>query len=185
MADGTVAVVLLAAGHSRRFGDRKLFADLRGAPLWRWAAKACEDADFGARYLVIGEDWPKSQASDGWTAVENRQSASGIASSIRKGVEAAGGCDRIVIALADMPRLDSLHLDRLAQGEGLQFTRQADGKPGVPAAFPSSEFDRLLALEGDRGAASLAIPGAQVLDPPDPGMLADVDTPDDLRWLER
>lgn len=184
MADRRVAVLLLGAGQARRFGGDKLVADFRGRPLWRWAADACTEAGFDEYCLVVGEDANFADVPAQWTLVPNRHAASGMASSIRCGVASVRQSDRVVIALADMPLVAPEHLRALAAGDDPVFTRQADGSAGVPAAFPARYFDRLLALEGDRGAASLSFAVFDLLDPPDAEMLADVDTPADLSQLD-
>ena len=53
--DPSIALILLAAGRSERFGSDKLTVLFRGRPLWEWAAAAAESAGFESLYLVIGE----------------------------------------------------------------------------------------------------------------------------------
>jgi len=53
-----------------------------------------------------------------------------------------------------------------------------DGSIGVPAIFPRAHFDRLYALEGDRGAKSLLRGDVVAIDWPDGAV--DVDTEADV-----
>ena len=182
--DRRAAFILLAAGRSRRFGSDKLSAQLRGRPLWQWAAKAAEEAGFADRYLVTGTD-ASSLSRRGWTRVPNGRAEEGIGTSIAAGAGAAAHHGRIVIALADAPLIAPDHLLRLAQSEHTVFTRQADGSPGSPAAFRKQDFDALKNLEGDRGASSLTLPDARTIEPPSYDMLADIDTPSQLSALSR
>ena len=79
--DADTALILLAAGRSRRFGSDKLVAAFRGAPLWSWAARAAEEAGFAQRYLVVG---PHSAISPrpGWQVVLNSRADEGMGASI-------------------------------------------------------------------------------------------------------
>ena len=185
MANDSVALVLLAAGQARRFGGDKLRAGFAGSTVLDKAMTAAEAASFDARYLVVTPDAPPSERAASWQRVVNPDADSGVASSIRAGVTAASSHSRLVIALADMPFVTPHHLDALATGEGVLFTRQADGRSGSPAAFPREAYARLLTLDGDRGAAALDWLGATLLAPDDADMLQDIDTPNDLEKARR
>lgn len=179
--EGTTGVVLLAAGLSSRFEGDKLSADFNGKPLCAWAAQACEAAGFAKRVIVVAERTCIQPDRSEWDVVLNPHPEEGLSSSIRAGVAAAAAkCDRVVLALADMPFVTADHLRRLADETGTVFTRQNDGRPGVPAGFPSRDFGRLLSLSGDRGAAAVAGNNAKIVEPSTPGMLSDVDTRADL-----
>ena len=177
--DGDVALILLAAGKSSRFGGRKLTASLDGKPVWEWSASAAERAGFVARYLVVGPDWPGEPRAE-WTTVLNANAASGIGASIAAGVEAASSSKRIVIALADMPLMQPNHLRRLGESRGNVFTRQRGGAAGTPAAFDRSAYSALRSLNGDRGASSLALDYTEIVAPEDERILSDIDTRADL-----
>ncbi|MEN3973463.1 nucleotidyltransferase family protein [Sphingomicrobium sp. XHP0235] len=180
MPERRVALVLLAAGEGARFGGDKLGATFNGRPLIDHALAAAEGTRVTRRIVVRRTQAAPLSLGPNWQLVVNAQAAEGIASSIRAGVEAALDCDRIVIALADMPLIDAAHLDRIAQATGTIFTRQADGHPGPPAAFDRSSFSRLAGLQGDRGAASLDLDDARIVDAPSRRQLQDVDCPEDL-----
>ncbi|MAM37235.1 MAG: MobA-related protein [Erythrobacter sp.] len=174
-----IALVLLAAGRSERFGSDKLFASFRGKALWEWAAEAAEDAGFANLYMVVAE---RSQllCRKGWRPVINPHAEQGMGTSIAAGVDAGSAHRRIVIALADMPMVGPHHLRLLAEGSGTVFTRQADGTPGSPAAFGQESFAALRSLKGDRGARSLSFPEASIVDPGDRRIVLDIDTPSEL-----
>ena len=180
MPESITGVVLLAAGLSSRFEGDKLAACFNGKPLWTWAAQACEVAGFAKRIIVVGERTRLQPDRSEWDVVVNPHPEEGLSSSIRAGVAAAAECDRVVLALADMPFVTPDHLRRLADEAGTVLTRQNDGRPGVPAGFSSRDFGSLLDLSGDRGAAAVAGRGARIVEPATPGMLRDVDTRADL-----
>ena len=179
---GSVALILLAAGRSARFGGHKLTASFRGRQLWEWAAIAAEEAGFANRLIVVGPQSPP-MSRPGWTAILNDRAAEGIGLSIAAGVAAAKSAARVVIALADMPLVTAGHLRTLAIGQGTVFTEQEDGRAGCPAGFDSDIFPNLSRLDGDRGAGSLRLPGATTIAPSDRAILADVDTRGELARL--
>jgi molybdenum cofactor cytidylyltransferase len=177
--DPAIALILLAAGRSERFGSDKLTASFRGRPLWEWAAQSAENAGFESLYLVIGEH-SGITPRDRWQPVLNHDAERGLGTSIAAGVTAAAHHQRVVIALADMPLMEPAHLRLLGQETGTIFTRQPDGNPGSPAAFGHEHFARLRTLDEDRGARSLSLPKALVIEPSTCGMLVDIDTPSDI-----
>lgn len=177
--DDGVALILLAAGRSARFGSDKLTSAFRDRPLWQWAAQAAEDAGFRNLYLVTG---PHSLvvAHAPWRTVVNPNTEYGMGTSIAAGVAAATAHRRIVIALADMPLVTPSHLRRLGESTGTVFTRQADGSAGSPAAFGRDVFAALCTLDGDRGARGLRFADAAILTPDAVSSLIDIDRPADL-----
>ncbi|MEL7690753.1 nucleotidyltransferase family protein [Citromicrobium bathyomarinum] len=179
LLDPAIALILLAAGRSERFGSDKLTALFRGRPLWEWAAAAAENAGFESLYLVIGGHSGIS-GRDGWEVVMNNNAERGLGTSISVGVGAASHHERVVIALADMPLMKPSHLRLLGQESGAIFTCQPDGTAGNPAAFGHEHFPQLRTLDGDRGARSLSLDNTLVIAPPTSDMLIDIDTPSDL-----
>jgi molybdenum cofactor cytidylyltransferase len=150
-----------------------------GKPLWRWAADAAQTAGFRDKYLVIGAH-SSVDVPDGWMEVVNTQADRGMGTSIGAGVSAAIDHRRLVIGLADMPMMSAAHLRLIALERGPTFTRHKDGKAGCPAGFDRESFATLRHLKGDQGASGIAGPRGPVIDPGHPGILFDVDTPQDL-----
>ncbi|MCT2557488.1 NTP transferase domain-containing protein [Tsuneonella sp. YG55] len=176
--EGRCAFALLAAGEGARFGPGKLHADLDGRPLWRWAIESGVEAGFAALHVVTNDARIAAEsAAAGWIVHASPDALRGIAASIRIAAHATRDAERTILALADMPFVEPGHFRRLAAHPGVVFTRQADGRPGVPAGFPAAARERLMGIEGDRGAASLDWPGAEAIDPPTAESLFDVDTP--------
>ena len=177
-----VGIVLLAAGRSERFGGTKLIAEFCGRPLWEWAAAEAESIALAQRVLVVAPASPLADRA-GWTRVENHDAAQGMGTSIACGVRALAGCDRAVIALADMPLVTAAHLETLANAQGAVYSQLEDGLPGCPAAFPRRLFPELKSLAADQGARSLGLSDYTLLRPTDMRQLADVDTVRDLDSL--
>ncbi|MGN3974328.1 nucleotidyltransferase family protein [Tsuneonella sp. SYSU-LHT278] len=179
------AFVLLAAGRGSRFGGGKLLADLAGWPVWRWALESARQAGFADLHVVTNDPLVAAGSEAVRATVHPNPAADqGIASSIAVAVEAGRRARRIVIALADMPFVEPAHLGRLARGPGAVFTGYSGGRSGVPAGFPRSDYEKLLSLNGDRGAATLDWPDAAVVRPRSVQSLIDIDTPESLRQAQ-
>ena len=184
------AAILLAAGASRRFGaPDKLLAPFRRRPLVLWSAEALRATAPDMLIAVTGSD-RVAALLPGFGIVAVPGPGTAQSDSLRAGVARAAelGADRALICLGDMPLVTA---DLL--GEVLARCTQARGsavlhgtRPMPPAAFPSALFPALLAVRGDRGARDLiaALPAEALVAAP-PEQLADVDTPDDLRALDR
>lgn len=179
------AGILLAAGHSRRFGSAdKLLAEWHGRPLVAHAAAAMRQAPLDLRIAVAASPAVIAELG-GFVIVPPVDTAPSQSASLRAGVARARdlGATCALVALADMPRvtpdLIAAVLDRCTPTHPAAAT---DGRrPMPPACFPAAWFDRLMALQGDRGAGALLAglpPDALAL--ADPLLLHDVDTPDDL-----
>lgn len=183
-----VALVLLAAGRSRRFNDGdKLVEHFLDKPLAYHVVTALAHVPFGERIAVVW-DTELDFAALGYRVVENPDRDSGQAHSLRLGVEAVRDtrCDAALIALADMPRVTAAHVLRLLDGfDGPDAViASSDGeRPGPPALFGKGVFDQLLGIEGDKGARDLIKRGHHVVT--SPNELVDVDTQEDLAELRR
>ena len=188
-----VAAVILAAGLSRRMGDRnKLTARVNGKPLVRWVAEAALASSAAETLVVLGAGaGAVRQALAGMNLrfVENPDYAEGMASSIRAGIAALpAGTDGALICLGDMPDLKAAHLDRLISAfnplEGRAICIPLfDERQGNPVLWGNSFFSELSGLTGDRGAKALLAGHAdKVVEVamPDDGVLTDLDTPQAL-----
>jgi molybdenum cofactor cytidylyltransferase len=188
-----LCAVVLAAGSSRRFGSRKQAAMLSGETLLDRTIKAITAVlQRGDVCVVLAEDAPEIDPVEqsGLRVVRNALAHTGMASSIRAGVEALpADTDAAMLLLADQPLIDSADLERLiarwrAMPEACVAAAYC-GNVGVPAIFPRSMFEALLQLDGDRGARSLLVgASANVIAVPLPHAAFDVDTPTDLAALQ-
>lgn len=180
-----VALVLLAAGSSRRFDGDKLSEQFLDKPLASHVVTALEDVAFCARIAVVsgtGLDF----ATLGYDVVENPDPSLGQARSLCYGVSRAReiGCDYVLVALADMPRVTATHIMRLfdAANGADTIVASSDGvRPMPPALFGKDRFDELLSLDGDEGARELIKAGRHIVTAP--AELVDIDTREDLEKL--
>lgn len=178
-----ICVAVLAAGLGTRFGGGKLDVSCAGKPLGRWALDAVAGAGLKPGLLVTGRDGV--DFGHDWTTLINAQPEVGLGGSLAlaAGVALANGNGALLVLLADMPLVSSAYVRRLAGRRAPAATRQPDGRAGVPALLDGPLIAEAAELTGDRGAAPL-LRRAALLDPP-PGMLQDVDTPEDLVEVER
>lgn len=180
-----VALVLLAAGRSRRFDGDKLSEPFLDKPLAYHVVTALENISFCARIAIVS-DTGLDFAKLGYQVVENSDPASGQARSLSCGVVRARelGCDYVLVALADMPRVTVAHILRLfdaASGPGTIVASSDGARPMAPVLFGKGRFDDLLDLRGDDGARALIKAGRHVVTTP--AELVDIDTREDLARL--
>lgn len=177
--------LLLAAGASRRFGAAdKLLAPLDGRPLVAHAAQAMQMAALDRHIAVIANPALRPHL-DGFKIVEIEPCEQ--SGSLRAGLQAAGETDRLLIALADMPRITSELLDRVvaATTDERPAASRDDGPPMPPACFPRDWFGRLSELTGDQGAGRLIrdLPTEALVNAP--GLLTDIDTVSNLAKMKK
>ena len=185
-----IAGILLAAGGSRRFGTNKLLQPLpSGMPLAVAAARALLQAVPNSVAVIRPGDIALSAAlaEIGLQCVENPAAEMGMGASLAVGVNAAAEASGWLIALADMPWVESATkaavAERLRLGAPLVaplYQRQR----GHPVGFSWQWRERLANLRGDSGAKSLIEEfreQLELLPVADAGVLRDVDFPGDLQ----
>ena len=195
---GALHAVVLAAGQGSRFGGAKLLETWRGAPLLHGALAAAFAAPARTVTVVTGahaapvaacarafaESRPDGERLRLVHAVDH---AEGLAASLRTAAASlpddAGG---LLLFLGDMPGVPAGIAQPLADALGkgaLAAAPSHGGRRGHPAAISRALFPQLLALQGDRGAARVLAglgDGLALVETSDPGVLYDVDTPEDL-----
>jgi len=187
----TVVGVLLAGGTSSRFGDRnKLLADLDGEALVRHAARTLLDADLSEVVAVLGCEAESVRAAlSGFDLrfVTNPAYDEGLSTSVARGVEAAAEADAVLVLPGDMPRVSpataTLLVDAYRADLATALAAAYDGRRGNPVLFDRAHFDALRTVDGDVGGRSVLLESdrSALVDTDDRGVVADVDTPADLR----
>ncbi len=196
-----VTALVLAAGVSRRAGtvNKLLSRDRDGrCMIVRSVTAACRSQ--AARVIVVlGHDHLAVAAAldqAGLTRearlrlTETRDYTAGLSASLRQAVScaAAEGAEGVMVCLGDMPLVRSSTLDHLMARMCGDASAQAcvpmmDRQRGNPVLWRRTQFDALLALDGDKGARALLDGhGRRVLEVAvdDPGVLADFDTPEQI-----
>ena len=161
------AVVLLAAGGSRRMGRSKALLPYLGRTLVEHAARTALASGAAEVIVVLGCEAEAVRAKLRGIPVRivvNRAWEEGMASSIRAGIAALSPeAQRAVIALGDQPRITPGHLRALAEelARAPVVASTYDGVLGAPCAFARAEFGRLSMLAGDGGARHLVRSGEE------------------------
>jgi molybdenum cofactor cytidylyltransferase len=165
----SVALVVLGAGGSRRFGQPKQLVDWNGEPLLRSVVRSALSANADRVVVVLGahasdcaatlKDLAAAVGVQRLEVITNESWQSGMASSIRAGVESAEkvGAEAIVLLLADQPYLTTEVINRLLAERSASSIVAAryNEVVGPPILFGSSWFEQLKKLKGDEGARHL------------------------------
>lgn len=191
--NGPIVGILLAAGKGQRFGggvgNNKLLVNLADSlPIALAAARnfrpACD------RLLVVLRPGDTALAdlltADGFAVVVCQDADSGMGHSLAAGVSASPEAGAWVVALADMPYIQSIShhavAARLRAGESLVATT-FQGRRGHPVGFSGRWFDQLSALTGDQGGKAILdqhLGELNLVAVDDPGVVRDIDRPEDL-----
>ena len=197
-----IAAVVLAAGMSRRMGRPKALLPLAGLPLIvRVVEPIISVGSIGPIVVVTGHHADQvTRAMDGCEVQFSHNSeyeAGGMLSSVKTGVRSIQNeCDAFFLVLGDQPLVQSSTyralldrdmglwpmLDRSHGPEAHVTMRQPtfDGCHGHPILLSSNSIDAILSLPSDATLKTYThrIPALEIpVD--DPGVLADIDTPDD------
>jgi len=181
-----IAGLVLAAGAGRRFGDEpKQLAELAGRPLLQHAVDAAVAADVLERVVVV----LGARAEQVRAAIDFGRAQpvvypdwdDGQAASLRCGLRALEGAEKIVVTLGDQPWVGTEAIVRLAHES--PGTRAAyDGVPGHPVVLGGELAEAALGLQGDEGARGL-LRDARTVECGDVADSRDVDTVGDLKEM--
>jgi molybdenum cofactor cytidylyltransferase len=191
------ALLLLAAGASRRMGRPKQLLPVGNRPLLRHVVEA--SIAFGAIPMIVvlgarADEIKPTLAGLPVHILVNDDWEEGMGSSIRAGTEAAlklaPAIAGLVIALGDQPDFSAAYLERLLathRETGRSIVASRHGTNMMPPVFFSAaHFPVLFALRGDAGARELLQTKADqvaTVAMDDPG---DLDTPADYAdYLKR
>jgi molybdenum cofactor cytidylyltransferase len=189
------AVVIIAAGESKRLGlPKQLLLLDNDSMLNRLIKKVQKAVDFPI-YLVLGANVEKIKAqlpNTNLNIVENNEWQEGMGSSIRIGVQtvidSTNKHDGVLILVCDQPHLSEAAIQDLVSLQAAKKTAITASFyaniAGTPALFHASIFPDLLALKGDQGAKKIIQERVQDLAKLqfEKGVL-DIDTQDDYQQL--
>jgi molybdenum cofactor cytidylyltransferase len=185
--------VVLAAGAASRYGGAKLVASLEGRPVLQWVLDAIHAAGLTDVIVVLGDAADLVEAAVAWRderRVRNPDPGSGLASSLRVGMAAAGpDAEVVLVALGDQPlvRPEVIRalIARAATGRRpVVVPRYAGDGGGNPVALRREAFGLVASATGDRGLGPLLRGHPDVVEEvPVEGDNPDVDTVDDLDRL--
>jgi molybdenum cofactor cytidylyltransferase len=196
-----IFAVVLAAGSSVRMARPKLFLEYHTSTLLAHCVREALSTRACRTVVVLGSE--HERARDGLSAggldranleiVNNTQHLTGLASSVRAGVERClGRAHAAVFCLADQPLVTRSTMDAImdtyrGDPSGRRIVAPVHGgRRGNPVLFDQSLFPDLIALQGDSG-------GRSVLErykhevffvECGPEVLFDVDTPEEYALLQ-
>ncbi len=163
-----VAALILAAGESARMGSDssgsiKALLPWCGSTLLRHCAEVALASRCAEVHVVVGANGEALERElDGLAVqvVQHEKWQQGMGSTIALGIDQLAGRFRgAIVVLCDQPFVSSELLDELivqARANECEIAAcRYRGTLGPPTFFASSAFERLAALEGDRGAKSL------------------------------
>lgn len=189
--------ILLAAGFSRRFGaaDKLLQILPDGRPI----ALAAAENLIKAIPLTIAVLRPENTALANllknaglkivFCGTQETEMADSLSAAVHYSAQFSESSVGFVIALADMPYIkpDTIEAIAHALNSGAAIVAPVyQGKRGHPVGFCAKFRNQLEQLTGDEGARAILKRHAdqiKLLECNDPGVLADIDTPQDLTSL--
>ncbi len=190
-----ISAVVLAAGASTRMGAPKPLVELEGRPLLAHVLDTVRASDVGETVVVLGFEADRVRSAvplDGTRVVVNPRFRDGMSSSLRAGVAALDPSSRaFFVVLGDAPFVRPSTFAALGSARArtgarivLPTYRGVRGNPVLIDRTLEAEVDR---ISGDRGCRALhqRHPEETVEVPvDDPGVVVDLDTPDDLARVE-
>jgi len=196
MSSPETVAVLPAAGGSRRMGRPKLLLPLDGGPLVARLVNALLGGGVGEIVLVTAPDdldlqgWARRA---GIASTVNPDPSQGMLSSVRAGIAALGGGAALarrgavlLVSPADLPELQAetvLHLLRRMRESGAPLAVPVYlGRRGHPMAIAPALIPEIATLDSEVGLRELRDRHAAELlevEVGDPGVVEDIDTPED------
>ena len=185
----TVGAIVLAAGFSSRFGSSKLLAELSsGKTVFQQTVERVAEA-FPERFVITR---PKMVAAlqelaEGTSILSFEHADQGMGATLAFAAQQIGDWDGCVVCLGDMPFIETSTYRRIAElvTTGSIVTPTFDSKMGNPVAFGKNLYTDLEALTGDSGGRKLTSmypQSVRELQVSDPGILHDIDTPEELAF---
>lgn len=185
--------ILLAAGLSQRFGANKLLQPLSDeTPMVVQCARNLKSV-LTESVAVVSPDDPMTAellTREGLQVVINPRPEAGMGSSLACAIRAAHEASGWLIMLGDMPWIDKQTIravtTELRQPRDIVAPLYGDRR-GHPVGFGSAYVRDLIALNGDQGARMIVNANPQhltLVSVNDPGVLRDVDYPEDISSAE-
>ncbi len=191
-APAGMAGIVLAAGASSRMGRPKMLLPVGGGTLLKAVAQALLDGGLQRVVVVLGCEADHVRRSAGLPddprlrVAVNADWPSGMASSLRRGIDECGEAVAALVALGDQAGITAERVKRIvsAWSPGVSLVLPVhDGRAGHPVLFSRPLWPELRALQGDVGGREVVKRHLEdaVVVPAE--ALADLDTEEDLRFF--
>ncbi len=188
-----IAVLILAAGQSRRMGpDNKLLALVDGKPMVRHVSEQAIACKADHVLMVTGHD-ADNVLKTVWDleldSVQNPDFADGLSTSLKSGFEILkNDFEGVLVCLGDMPFVTADILNTLIDAFDPEEGRaiivpSVKGKRGNPALISTQFFEDIQQITGDMGAKALINNNEHVvhaIEIDSSSIFADIDTPEIL-----
>lgn len=152
-----VAGIVLGAGRSTRLGRPKQTLPFGDTTLLGRVVRDIEASSLDSVIVVVGGAAEEARASlpaGRSRVVTNAAYASGCASSLLAGLDAAGRCDAVMLLLGDMPGVDNAIVDSVRadweRHRPWSAVTSYRGRLGHPFIFSASALPALRDLHGDK-----------------------------------
>ncbi len=190
--------VILAAGMSSRMHTYKPLIDIAGKKMIHWTIEHMILGGVECIVVVTGHnnhllsDYIQAQWTNHVQIAYNPYYSNGkMFDSVQTGLAALRGCDRIFLALADMPAISPLSYIRLGKVFGSTDKKiiipVVEGRRCHPPLISAEIIDQILDYEGTdglRGFWRKAAADVLEMELTDPGCTLDADKKEDLLQLE-
>jgi molybdenum cofactor cytidylyltransferase len=187
-----LAAIVLTGGKSERMGSPKALLHFKGRTFLEHILGAIQTAGIERTAVVVGHHRNEIAAAfPGLPLIFNPDYEQGMSTSVKAGVRALpAGVDGAGIFLVDHPLIDAptirLLADRLRPGQILLPTHA--GRRGHPVFVAADLFGEILGLGPEEGLNTVVRRNpARVISlaVPNPGVLRDIDTPEEFENLLR
>lgn len=179
--------ILLASGHSNRFGENKLLTTLDDKPLFTYGLDAYNASNLDSiivvtRFIEIIDYCLGMNIQ----VVHNHNAHLGQSQSIILGVSASKQDSDYMFAPLDQPLITTKAVNHLISSFNANATKiiqpTTNDIPTSPTIFPNHYRSQLLDISGDMGGRNIiqANPSGVLKVPIDGSILLDVDTPEDF-----
>lgn len=188
-----LALIILAAGESKRMGQPKQLLPWNGTTLLGHCIQQATQCYIKDVFVVLGAHYKtiyETHKTFNVTFLNNTSEFKGLSASIAFGVQHISkfNYDGVLFVLADQPQLTSMHLNKMIElyhnTSNIITTTYPNKKSGVPVLFGAKYFNDLILNTSVKGAQTIikqyknAVASLQPMQP-----LEDIDTPEDYKLL--
>lgn len=181
-----IALILEAAGDSRRFGSNKLLHPLDdGSPMISrilGVVRTSDDAGLFYCKILVTQYYEVATMANDFAIVRNEHPEYGISHSMQLGIEASGDADAYMFCVCDQPGIKVSTIEKLVrayeESDAGIVSLSWKGKMCNPKIFSSKYRDELMTLSGDVG-------GRQIIkDHEDDLLLVEADSESEVRDID-